>query len=335
MQATPFVWASHGNYAASFHQLLFSAPEKTSLHVVEAGVRRLSCFALIPLALWEARAEECKVCHPKETQAHAESAHAHAVQPVLESHFYKALPERPIGEARGGFLLDYQRSGAALEVIAQRDGETARALIEWVFGAGRRAETPVAVRGDTFLEHRISYYTAGGQFDLTMGHRAGASRSAVQALGIAQPAAAIERCFGCHRTAAGAAGIQCASCHAGAQDHAEKGGPVRNPGRLKPAELIALCAACHRAEPEGDSEDPINVRYQVARLKRSKCYQSGKISCLTCHDPHTNASADAGWYRSRCLACHAEQKERGDCTECHMKQESVTPRLVFTDHYIR
>ena len=297
-------------------------------------MRRLSCFALILFAVSEGRAERCEVCHPKEAQAHAGSAHAHALQPVLDSHFYRALPGRPIGEARGGFLLDYRRAGAGLEVIAQRGPETARARIEWVFGAGRRAETPVAVSGDTLLEHRISYYRAGERFDLTMGHRAGVSRSAVEALGMEQTAQTIGRCFGCHRTA-GETGIQCASCHAGARDHAEKGGPTLNPGRLEPDKLVALCAACHRAEPEGDPEDPINVRYQVARLQRSKCYQSGQMSCLTCHDPHTNANADAGWYRSRCLACHAKQKERGDCLGCHMRQAAITPRLVFTDHYIR
>jgi hypothetical protein len=302
---------------------------------------RAACLVGILLALGEAAAEECRICHSREADAHARSAHANALKPVLQSLFYRSLPAGPIGEARGGFLLAYQPRGSVLEVTARRNGETALALIEWVFGAGRRAETPVALLGTRFLEHRISYYSRGSRFDLTMGHSAGISRSAGEALGAAQPREAIELCFACHGAggmpgnAEFQAGVQCENCHAGARAHAERRGPVRNPARLEPKALVAFCARCHRDQPEGAPDDRINVRYQAVRLKRSKCFQTSGMSCLTCHDAHSDARQDAGWYRSRCLECHVNQQGRGDCLSCHMRRVAITARLLFTDHYIR
>ncbi len=302
---------------------------------------RVACFAGTLLALAKVSAEPCQVCHVREATSHSASAHANALQPVLRSRFYRELPNRPIGEARDGFLFTYQQRSESVQVTAARGGEIASASIKWIFGAGRRAETPVALRGSVFFEHRISYYPAGNRFDLTMGHSAGVSRSAEQALGRVQPPEVIEQCFGCH-SAGGMpsaksfqAGVQCGACHAGALDHANHQSPVQNPGRLKPKALVAFCASCHRSQPEGNPDDLINVRYQVVRLSRSQCFQAGKMSCLTCHAAHADVQKDAANYRSRCLECHPDQQSRGDCISCHMARVSVTSRLVFTDHFIR
>jgi hypothetical protein len=302
---------------------------------------RVACLVGTLLALGKVSAEQCRVCHVREATAHAASAHANALQPALRSRFYQSLPNRPIGEARDGFLLSYEKQGESVQVTAQRGGEAASASIQWIFGAGRRAETPVALLGSVFLEHRISYYSDGNRFDLTMGHSAGISRSAEQALGRSLPRQAVEECFGCHSTGgmppakSFQAGVQCEGCHAGALDHSNHHGPVQNPGRLKPKALVAFCASCHRSQPEGNPDDLINVRYQVVRLSRSKCFQAGKLSCLTCHDVHADVRTDPANYRARCLECHRDQQDRGDCVSCHMPRVFITPRLAFTDHYIR
>jgi hypothetical protein len=302
---------------------------------------RGACLVGTLLALGKIYAEPCRVCHVREATAHAASAHANALQPVLRSRFYQELPNRPIGEARDGFLLTYQRQGESVQVTAEKGGEIASALIQWIFGAGRRAETPIALRGSVFLEHRISYYSDGNRFDLTMGHSGGISRSAEQALGRSLPRQAVEECFGCHSMGGMPpvepfqAGVQCERCHAGALDHSNHHGPVQNPGHLKPKDLVAFCASCHRSQPEGNPDDLINVRYQAVRLSRSKCFQTGRLSCLTCHDAHLDAQKDTANYRDRCLECHRDQQDRGDCVSCHMPRVSITPRLAFTDHYIR
>jgi len=294
----------------------------------------------MPLSASGAAPLECSPCHPKEAAAHAASSHAHALQPVLLSHFYRSLPERPIGEARGGFLLTYQLRDDALEVSAERGGQSAQGLIEWVFGAGRQAETPIVRRGRQYFEHRVSYYVNVGRFDLTIGHVPGVSRSAEDALGVLQTAGVIQRCFGCHSTGglpgtkSFQPGVLCEVCHPGAERHA-RGGPAPDSKRQNAKTVVNFCASCHRGQAEGSPDDPINVRYQPVRLRRSRCFQLGDISCLNCHDPHAAARQDASWYRSRCLVCHLDQKDRDDCLPCHMPRIALTPRLVFTDHYIR
>jgi hypothetical protein len=322
----------HGRQRVSSRGLFFL------LEYLAYLIRLFAVFALAAAGLLPAA--DCAACHTVESARHAVSAHANSLRAVTHSRFFESLPDAPIGEARGGFLFSFERAGESVKVTAARSQETADALIDWVFGAGRRAETPVAVRGREWIELRISYYTKARKFDLTMGHHPGISGSARQALGIPQTPESIGKCFGCHSSGGlpGEAvfnpGVGCRSCHAGAEEHARGGNPPAAAG-------MKVCVQCHRSEPEGDPDDPVNVRYQMVRLKRSACFASGRLTCLTCHDPHSDAKAAAAdWYRSRCQTCHAgahanQERAKGDCLGCHMRRVALNARLVFRDHWIR
>jgi hypothetical protein len=305
------------------------------------------CIFAIFLPVTFASAQDCAGCHPNEAASYAGSAHAHSLRKPEASAFFRSLPPAPLGESRGGFLFTYTLRQDALSVQSARGAETSTASIVWIFGAGRQAETPVEISGTTFLEHRISYYAANGRFGLTIGQQSGISPSARSALGRPLDPEETKRCFGCHATG-GLPGetrftpaVACERCHQGAREHAKGSGKVSNPGRLDAKTLVKLCAACHRDQPEGDPDAPINIRFQAARLMRSKCFQRGNLSCVTCHNPHANVSTDAAFYRKRCLSCHqtlrnheTEARVR-DCVECHMPRSSPLPHLAFTDHYIR
>jgi len=86
-------------------------------------------------------------------------------------------------------------------------------------------------------------------------------------------------------------------------------------------------------------------------MKLSKCFTSsgGRMSCLTCHDPHVQPRVNAAaYYRQRCLTCHTEKscpvplrvRNRNsaaeDCAGCHMPRRSLTliSHAVLTDHRI-
>ena len=72
----------------------------------------------------------------------------------------------------------------------------------------------------------------------------------------------------------------------------------------------------------------------VEQMHASRCYgeSRGELGCISCHDPHHEPSVEtkAGYYRERCLECHAEHgcalpEERrvkggrdDQCVACHM-----------------
>jgi tetratricopeptide (TPR) repeat protein len=154
---------------------------------------------------------------------------------------------------------------------------------------------------------------------------------------------------------------------------------IVNPARLSAARGMDVCAQCHLettsaelpsivrrfdrgpfsfrpGEPLGDYEiqfDKVPARnnterFEVVgqgyRLRASACYlrSQGRLTCLTCHNPHVPASEER--YRDKCLTCHATVTVAGhpalanaDCISCHMPrrrtQDAIHIRL--TDHWIQ
>ena len=136
-----------------------------------------------------------------------------------------------------------------------------------------------------------------------------------------------------------------------------------------PQRITAICGACHRVEsaqqPLSPAEEPKLARFQGVALSRSACYQkSGALSCLTCHDAHSNANPSLSRNDAICLRCHttaagdhsnvqtasqmaasAVQRVPGKicpinthrgCTTCHMpKASGIMPYSLFTNHWIK
>jgi hypothetical protein len=262
---------------------------------------------------------------------------------------------------------DYAGAGAcrechAQQFAAQSAGGHARALGrsqpgqpgEWAFGAGVQATTFVSrVDGERYLEHGESWYRALKGYARTPGH----TRDGGVTYRVFDPSAAILRCFGCHSTgpvAVGAAGeivpaetgVRCEVCHRPSAAH------VRNPGQTKPRNprhltadaLNELCGACHRmpaaAGETTDLRDPWNARHQPLMLAASACFRQsrGRLSCLTCHDPHAPLERRVAAYSEACTGCHAAPRHKSAvagraCVECHMPAVQL-PNLQFANHRI-
>jgi tetratricopeptide (TPR) repeat protein len=228
---------------------------------------------------------------------------------------------------------------------------------EWAFGAGRKATTYVShIDEDTYVERARSYYASTNSMGVTPGHQAGTDLD----YPTFDPVTSAARCFRCHSTgqpalATGFAiqpaeyGIRCEACHGPGAAHVAAGGSaatIRNPKRLNAVELNAFCGTCHRKPPEagaeGDWADPWNVRHQPASLSQSACFRKseGRLSCLTCHDPHGPLATSAKEYDRRCAGCHREVRHRTAtagtaCVTCHMPEvQEPAPELRFTNHWI-
>ncbi len=223
----------------------------------------------------------------------------------------------------------------------------------------------------TFIEHRYSVYTKTQGLAVTFGHPAQITTPEA-GLGVLQDKRTIARCFSCHSTidAGGSRsalspapvemGVRCERCHGPGAAHVEAAQARRspadlrkallNPGRLPPRGQIEVCGACHRLPTpdlgdEPELAEPVTVRFAPVGLMASRCFRESKtLSCLTCHNPHSNLlPASDPSYREECLSCHTgvqnvrlcRRAEKGECLSCHMRKAALGPYLSFTDHRIR
>lgn len=159
-------------------------------------------------------------------------------------------------------------------------------------------------------------------------------------------------------------GVGCSSCHGDATQHVATNGrgPVLNPAKLDAERRDSVCLQCHlegdatvyrpgkelasfqpgerlsdtavyfvRASQQGGGE---RATSQYEALLRSACKRASgdKLTCTTCHDPHSTPAPEqrVAWFRARCLNCHnspamaTHHAEQPDCAACHMPKRSTS-----------
>lgn len=166
-------------------------------------------------------------------------------------------------------------------------------------------------------------------------------------------------------------GIDCERCHGPAKKHAEF--HLKNPNvkvannitsfkTLNRQQKLDACALCHggndgmKMKSRFDFKPGNNLSdfYRSTRsvtdtatfdvhgnqfrlMAQSKCFiNSEKMDCITCHNPHENASKNLVSYSKICLSCHQTGIKHSDktlktmsgsllannCVECHMPKKS-------------
>jgi hypothetical protein len=183
-------------------------------------------------------------------------------------------------------------------------------------------------------------------------------------------------CENCHGP--GAAHVQAVSSPSGAA----KGAAIVNPSRLTPYLANNICMACHQTgdvrvlkpgktyrdirpgqpldetlkilmvPPAPESPPDVDHVEHYYSMTLSKCYResAGRMSCISCHDPHVQPTAEEApaYFAARCLKCHTNQNCKvpletrlhrqppNDCAGCHMPRRDiqVISHSTATNHRI-
>lgn len=314
----------------------------------------------------------CGECHPGESASFTRSGHANTLRKAARLPLARKLdglvstdPEHP--EATWSYTL----RGDKFEVERKEFEKIKTFLIEYAFGSGHHATTFVTLTDPsipTAIEHRLTHYQESDSLEITPGQRSEQPSAGTTPLGRNLTPAETLKCFRCHTTRTSAVSdqgfevkdlipnVSCERCHGPARAHvaAARAGredlsmPFGNDNWTADSQL-AFCGQCHRHPSKATPglirpDNKALARFQPVGLSQSKCYTlgEGKMSCVTCHDPHRRASPDRSSYETSCLKCHESESEtrcpvapRSGCIDCHMPKVDSGQRVLFTDHWIR
>lgn len=243
------------------------------------------------------------------------------------------------------------------------------------FGSGKTGMTYTALLGaDKLAEMRRSYFPKTGVWHITPGQESLKDKK----MGKLHDGEFPRKCVLCHAVALSEGvlmpeprfmGVGCESCHGpgGVHIKAISSGKSANlfmePLKKATGERINnLCGGCHMtAKMVKDMHLPKGAtdRFQPYGLSLSQCFQKsgGKLTCVTCHNPHQDASHDLKKYDALCMSCHTDVKpatsqppspaspkpcpvnKKSDCVSCHMPLQKIFKETdiptEMRDHYIR
>ncbi len=313
----------------------------------------------------------CAPCHSGEFTDWNASRHAHTLQRVTRKELGALAP--PTGRVPSTvFTLVANEGGIAASAPAQSD---AIAPLKYALGSGKTGMTYVTPAPDgRLLEFHMSYFPHQKAWYVTPGQES----LAPDDLGKIHPPADGRKCILCHAVTLPEQsgdpqpafyGVGCESCHGPGSAHiaAKQGGPDSAGGMddltaWPSRRLLDLCGRCHGTKQDVVSQNlpkSISNRMEPYRLSESRCYQESHdtLSCLTCHNPHHDASADDRSYERVCLSCHTKDASkrpsavraqevhtcpvnpRSGCVKCHMPARQAIPNTKLptwmADHEIR
>jgi hypothetical protein len=323
-----------------------------------------------------AGSEACAACHKKEAADHARSLHASTLVPVEKSDAFRHVRfDQPIRDRALGITYTWrmERGRPVCRVYRTRDGASEEMTPRYVVGSGRHGYTFLFERKGVFMESRLSYYPPARRWAWTPGQE---DQTPFRApMGRVLDAGSAFSCFVCHSTNLVHEGEQalpeqsrlnigCERCHGPGKEHVEQARAGVKPGyvwnyRAASADTVMrLCGECHRepgAIPDHELDSsPDLARFAGTALAASKCYRrsAGRLSCLSCHNPHTPVSTDRAAYNRVCQGCHSGMADTqklcpvkspgtgavgGGCVSCHMPPRHMPDpaEVKFHSHYIK
>ena len=314
--------------------------------------------------------QKCAECHFEITEKHLQTGHAHTFRMTAESEIAELLCGKTldVSEPYEPYHYTCDQLGLAVEV---KEFPGRLFPIQFALGSAEHATTfftlmPDAQGKTRGIEHRMTYYSSDGEFDVTLGQQNLTPQRSAEYFGRVFDAETTQRCIACHTTTARLVngqvenlrpGVHCEKCHGPGSQHVAAAESDLVPLAKSLIEYdwshrdeIMMCGRCHRVPDEID-EDRLKryprslVRFQPVGLLKSRCFteSGGQLSCSTCHPPHQSAgTATPAEQIASCLNCHSNAEQthcpvspQTDCIRCHLPPITLVRDIQFHDHWIR
>ena len=302
----------------------------------------------------------CQPCHAAEFTSHQKSRHMSTLHDATPAALGSLAPA--LGVTPGGIALTQEGAGLAVK-MAKKSG-TQTVPLAFVLGSGKTGMTFLALLEQGSAEIFQSYFPNQKKWHTTPGQQDYAHGS----LGRPYDESTTRHCLGCHTVTLPLDslkperrfyGVGCEACHGPGSRHvaAKQQGRKTDDSRLRQFDRSSgkavneLCGRCHRTATDLATMDPrekaSTQRFQPFGLSLSKCFIQSKdqLTCVTCHNPHEDASTDQRRYEKTCLSCHSSPRKTcpvnttEKCVSCHMPTRAVFPGSPLpnqmADHFIK
>lgn len=326
--------------------------------------------------------EACAKCHAAIARRYAQTPMAQSSgfvtgETATGEFFHQASGVRyRITKEKGAVWLEYQRSGAA--------ALQGRRQLHYFIGSNAAGRSFLFALDRFLFQAPVTWYAQANKWDASPGYETDRElrlNRPVDANCLYCHASQAQPIFGALNRYADPpfkqAGISCERCHGPGSLHAQGKARLVNPATLDAARRDAVCAQCHlsgaaRVELprrrlafyrpgerlsdyvsyfvfEQADNSGLKVNSHVENLAQSGCWQKseGRMSCLSCHDPHSVPAQQERtvYFRGKCLTCHQSASlpanephtARADCINCHMPKVGTIDggHGVMTDHSIQ
>ena len=316
--------------------------------------------------------EACQSCHESEFISHQKTRHHTTFKEATQTALGSLTPAA--GEVAGGISFKIVKDRLVVAATIPGKSERQEVPLSFALGSGKTGMTYLALLKNGSAEINQSYFPTQKQWHTTPGQQAFRAGRAGRPYTESQT----RHCLNCHVVTLPRAtllpekkfyGVGCESCHGAGSRHVSlMQKAIIDKTKLRESglfhfsgaggkEINDLCGRCHRTiediqKPEGENMPSTN-RFQPYGLSLSKCFinSNDTLTCITCHNPHADATTNSKSYEMVCLSCHngtgrgTEVKKKcpvnstEKCIECHMPTRPVFPGSPLpnqmADHFIR
>jgi predicted CXXCH cytochrome family protein len=323
----------------------------------------------------------CKTCHDQIYKSYSATAMARASGPATQDLIPGDFQHRASGvhyriyAENDSAVLSFERPGDPAVRGTRR--------LQYFIGSGHRGRTYLFSTDNFFFEAPVNWYAqkmvwdtapafqSATQIPMTLPALPGCL--SCHTSNARSPVAGTENKYDSPLFAHD--GITCERCHGpGAAHSASASAAIVNPAKLDIPRRDAICMQCHlegsvAIEQPGrklsgfragenlsdyvhyylyvdENSQKLRALGQSEALALSVCKKKSgdKMSCTTCHDPHSSPPPEqrVAFYRARCLTCHTgafastHHADQPDCTSCHMPRSTSADvaHTQATDHRI-